>query len=72
MKTIPRTKDQLSFLVELDQEGSVPPGTVVDYWRGPSVLHVPVDMMTKDRQFLQGQLDRLDMASTILIKDVQR
>lgn len=80
MRVIPETSEQLSYLIRLDFDenderikiGGSGRTILVDYWRAPSILHVPVDVMTNERELLQGQFAARGMASTLLIENVQR
>jgi len=80
LRVIPETAEQLSYLIRLDFDenderikiGGSRRTILVDYWRAPSILHVPVDVMTNERELLQGQFAARGMASTLLIENVQR
>lgn len=66
---MPKTEDQLSYLIQMDNGDSE-----LDFWRGPSALESPVDVMA-DPQFnrvLEDELKSRGMDPSILVQDVQR
>jgi len=70
LRVIPETVDQLSVLIRLNE--LINNEFVIDYWREPSSLHVPIDVMTSNPEILKIQLELNGLSSTVLIHDVQR
>lgn len=69
MSIVPTTKDQLSYLIRLDGSDSE-----LDFWRGPSVLNAPVDVMVDpaNHELLENKLRSRGMNPTVLVHDVKR
>lgn len=77
LRVTPETTEQLAYLVNLsltpDTKGW-PTGddNALDFWRDPTGLGWPVDILTNNGAFLERELTSRGMSPSMLMDDVQR